>query len=275
MDRRLHGERVHVATGGRPFTDGCPTVVFLHGSSLDHRVWDGHTHALAKLGYAVLAPDLPGHGRSGGEPLESVEDLAEWLHELVGAVGAGRLSLVGHSQGALVGLEFAARFPERAASLSCIASGMATPVNPELLKAAQNDPAAAVAMMINWGFAPPERLADPALPRRLQGWMGANVPMALVADLRACDGYRNGPRAAASIRCPAQVVVAELDRMAPASATDALIAALGRPRVDHVQGSGHMLPVEKPLQCGEAVRAFISRHNPPSPVGGSVGGGVI
>jgi pimeloyl-ACP methyl ester carboxylesterase len=127
-------------------------------------------------------------------------------------------------------------------------------------------------MMLDWGFAPPESLADPALPRRMEAWMGANARRALAVDLRACDGYRNGSRAVAAIRCPTQVVVGELDRMAPAAATDALIAALNRPRVDRLPDSGHMLPVEKPRQCGAAVRAFIARHNPPSPVGGSAAG---
>jgi pimeloyl-ACP methyl ester carboxylesterase len=269
---RLRGERIHAATGGRPFEAGRPSVVFLHGSSLDHRFWDGHTGYFAERGYAVLAPDLPGHGRSSGKPLVSVEDMAQWLHELVRLAGAGRLSLVGHSQGALVALEFAARFGELPASLSCVASGLATPVNPQLLAAAREDPPAAVAMMVAWALAPSECLADPALPRKMEDWMCANARSALAADLRACDNYRNGTRAVTAIRCPAQVVVGELDRMAPSGATEALIAALDHPRVDRLSGAGHMLPMEKPGHCLDALGAFIGCHNPPQPVGSGAGG---
>ena len=55
-----------------------------------------------------LALDLPGHGLSGGKSLTSVEEMADWINEVIDAVGI-KASLVGHSQGCLVAMECTSR----------------------------------------------------------------------------------------------------------------------------------------------------------------------
>ena len=65
----VDGSETYVATGGRAFDPGQPAVVFLHGAGLDHTVWALLARWFAHHGCGVLAPDLPGHGRSGGAPL--------------------------------------------------------------------------------------------------------------------------------------------------------------------------------------------------------------
>jgi len=261
------GQTVFAATGGKPCDREKPLLVFLHGSGLDHTFWALHTRFFAFRGYAVLAPDLPGHSLSAGAPLGSVEDMADWLHALLEAAGGSAVSLVGHSMGCLVALEYAARYPQRLCSLSCVASGLATPVNPALLEAAANEPDQAVAMMIAWGFGPAGHQHLGPVPGNAmrtggQRVMRRNAPSALSADLHACNDYRNGKAAAAAVHCPSQVIVGGLDRMAPRKATDGLIAALDAPRVDRVADSGHMVPLEAPDACRSALREFIFQHNP-------------
>lgn len=263
----VSGQTVFAATGGKPFDREKPLLVFLHGAGLDHTFWALHTRFFAFRGYAVLAPDLPGHSLSGGNPLARVEDMADWLHELLQAAGCRAVSLVGHSMGCLVALEYTARHPDGVRSLSCVASGLATPVNPALLEAAENEPDQAVALMTAWGFGPAGHKHLGPVPgnamrtggRRV---MRRNAPVALSADLIACNEYRNGAAAAAAVDCPAQVIVGGQDRMAPRKATDALIAALYAPRVDQVPGSGHMVPLEAPDACRSALRDFIFEHQP-------------
>ena len=68
----VKGSRTYAATGGRDFDPALPLVVFLHGAGLDHTVWALLARWFAHRGSAVMAPDLPGHGRSGGEPLSSI-----------------------------------------------------------------------------------------------------------------------------------------------------------------------------------------------------------
>ena len=76
-------------------------------------MWALQSRYFAHHGCNVLAVDLPGHGRSGGEALASVEAIADWILALLDAAGVERAALVGHSLGALAVLECAARHPER------------------------------------------------------------------------------------------------------------------------------------------------------------------
>ncbi len=263
----VKGRQAFASTGGKPFDNGKPCVMFLHGSGLDHTFWGLHSRFFAFRKYAVLCPDLPGHTNSDGPPLASIEDIGEWLGDVVDALGAKDISVVAHSQGVLNALEFVSRHPERVRSVSLIASGLATPVNPALIEAAENDPQRAIDMMVGWGFGTAGHFHRGPIPGNsmLAGGrnvMRRNVPQALTTDLRACDAYRNGKQAAASIRVPIQVMVAGHDRMAPKKATDELIAHLANPEVHRFPDSGHMIPLEAPNRCRELLKTFIYTHNP-------------
>ena len=73
---------------GRPRPDS-EIIVFLHGAGFDHSVWVMPARYFARHGYRVIAPDLPGHGRSDGPALQSIEQMAEWVHQLVDHVVPG------------------------------------------------------------------------------------------------------------------------------------------------------------------------------------------
>ena len=83
----VQGQQAYAYTGGKPFDPSLPTVVFIHGAQHDHSVWILQSRYLAHHGYGVLAVDLPGHGRSAGAPLASVEDMAAWVAALLDAAG--------------------------------------------------------------------------------------------------------------------------------------------------------------------------------------------
>ena len=105
----IDGKRAYAYTGGKRFDASLPAVVFIHGAQHDHSVWILQSRYLAHHGYAVLAIDLPGHGRSEGPGLSSVEAMADWTLDLLAAAGAKRAAIVGHSMGSLIALECASR----------------------------------------------------------------------------------------------------------------------------------------------------------------------
>jgi pimeloyl-ACP methyl ester carboxylesterase len=263
----VNGKQVFATTGGKAFDNDKPTVLFLHGSGLDHTFWGLHSRFFAFRHYAVLVPDLPGHTNSEGPALRSIEAMADWLNDVVAALDARDISLIAHSQGCLTALEFASRYPERVRSISFVASGLRTPVNDVLLDAAENDSEAAITMMLGWGFGSAGQLHQGPIPGNsmIAGGrkvMCGNTPNALAADLRACGAYGNGKQAAAKIVCPVQVIVAGKDRMAPAKATAELIEYLNDPVVTVIAKSGHMIPQEAPDQCRSLLKTFIFSNNP-------------
>jgi len=93
MKLTVQNNKIFAATGGRVLAPELPLVIFLHGSGMDHTVWNLQTRYFAFHGYSVLAIDFPGHGRSEGLPLESIEQMADWIPELIsaaiGASGSG------------------------------------------------------------------------------------------------------------------------------------------------------------------------------------------
>ena len=133
MKQQLFDTQIHIATGGRSFSNDGEALVLLHGSGQNHLTWVLQSRHLAYRGYQVLAPDFPGHGLSGGTPLESIEDMADWVIALLDSLDVKTACLVGHSQGCLVAIDATARYPERVSRLGLIAGALAIPVNDQLL----------------------------------------------------------------------------------------------------------------------------------------------
>jgi pimeloyl-ACP methyl ester carboxylesterase len=263
----LHGKRVFATTGGKPFDRNKPVVLFLSGSALDHTFWALQSRFFAFRNYSVLVPDYPGHTNSQGPNLSSIESMADWVADLVETLDAKNLSVVGHSQGCLVALEFVSRHPDKIRSVSFIASGLATPVNPALIEAAEKNPDVAVSMMISWCFGEAGHKHQGAVPGNSMvaagmKTMARNAPDSLLADLKACDAYENGKPAAEKIRRPKQVILGGKDRMAPRKAGVELAVHLANAEMHVIEHSGHMVPLEAPDECRTLLRDFIFANNP-------------
>ena len=152
MNIVVDGVNIFVATGGCAFDPKKPTVVFVHGSGLDHRTWALQARWFAFHGFSVLAPDLPGHSLSDGEPLKSIESMGKWLVKTIKHSGAENVHLVGHSQGFLVALEAAALLDGKLKSLTAVASAASIPVNEALVETAIKSTSDAADMLLKWGF---------------------------------------------------------------------------------------------------------------------------
>ena len=136
MKLQVRGIDTYASTGGKDFNPALPTVMFVHGSGLDHTFWGLQSRFFAFRKYSVLCVDMPGHSHSDGPPLKTIEEMADWLHAALESLGANNISIVAHSQGCLVAMEYASRYPDKLSSVSFIASGLATPVNPALIDSA-------------------------------------------------------------------------------------------------------------------------------------------
>src|SRR3954470_5278169 len=251
MQLSINGLAVFVATGGREFDTSQPTIVLLHGAGFDHTTWALHSRWFAHHGYGVLAPDLPGHGRSAGAPLSTIAEMADWTASLLDAAGACTARLVGHSMGSLIALETAARHPAKVSALSLIGTAAAMTVGPDLLRAAEANDHSAVDMVSIWGLGFQAELGGSLAPGL---WMHSGAqrvleqgrPGVLFNDLSACNSYQNALAAAAQITVPATFILGERDMMTPAKAGKMLAAALPNSRTVVLRGAGHMTMVERP-----------------------------
>ena len=83
MKQKINGKDAYFTTSGREINKDQPTIVFVHGSGLTHVSWVLQTRYFAFHGYNTIAVDLPGHGDSEGPPLESIEEMADWISDLL------------------------------------------------------------------------------------------------------------------------------------------------------------------------------------------------
>ena len=100
-----------------------PALLLLHGLGCDHTTWEPVIDALARR-YTVIAPDLLGHGLSDKPRADySVGGYANGMRDLLTLLGIDKVTVVGHSFGGGVAMQFAYQFPERTERMILVASG--------------------------------------------------------------------------------------------------------------------------------------------------------
>ncbi len=114
----LHGHRRAFVKVGRG-----PVLLLLHGLGCDHRTWEPVIDELARH-HTVIAPDLLGHGLSAKPRADySVGGYANGMRDLLTVLGIDKVTVVGHSFGGGIAMQFAYQFPERTERLVLVASG--------------------------------------------------------------------------------------------------------------------------------------------------------
>jgi pimeloyl-ACP methyl ester carboxylesterase len=263
----VHGCPAYCYTGGKAFDAALPTVVFLHGAQNDHSVWALQTRYFAHHGFGVLAVDLPGHGRSQGPALASIDAMAAWLLALLDAAGAGQALLAGHSMGSLIALEAAYQAPARVGALALLGTTYPMKVADALLATARDDEARAIDMVNIWSHASIAHKPSAPAPvfyvmngaRRLMQRMSALNPAQLFyTDFAACNDYANGALAAAAVTCPTLFVFGAKDMMTPARSTKRLATAIPHGTIVTVD-AGHQMMAEAPDAVLDALLAFARR----------------
>jgi pimeloyl-ACP methyl ester carboxylesterase len=268
MKLTVQGKDAYAYTGGKPFDAALPCIVFVHGALHDHSVWTLLARWFAHHGFGVLAVDLPGHNRSAGPALKSVEAMADWLLALLDAAGVQRAALAGHSMGSLVALEAAGKAPQRATHLLMLGTAYPMAVSPALLDTAKNEPLRAIDMVVTFSHA--TLGAKPSYPgpgawvrggnRALmrQVLAAQNDAMLFHTDFAACDAYRGGEAAASrvvAVACPVRFVLGDADQMTPPRTAQNLATAL-KAQV-HTVAAGHALMAEAPEAVLNVLRTAV------------------
>ena len=261
MNFAVDGKVAYAATGGRAFDASLPAAIMIHGAGMDHTVWTLPARSLAHRGRAVLAPDLPGHGRSAGPALRDISAMSSWILRFMSAVGLEEAALVGHSMGALVALDTAARAPDRVKRLALLGAAGRMPVHPDLLKAAAGDRPEAAELIVSWAHGPVGHLGGGPAPglwllggaRRLLEQAPEGV---LAADLAACDAF-DAVAAAGRVACPTLLLLGAEDKMTPPGRAKPLAGALRQVETVLLPGAGHMLTSEAPDAVIDALLRFV------------------
>jgi pimeloyl-ACP methyl ester carboxylesterase len=265
----VNGNTAYAYTAGTAPVPDRPAIVFIHGAQNDHSVWTAQARALAQQGHHVLAVDLPGHGRSAGPALATVERMAAWLLDLLDAAGIAHAVIAGHSMGSLIALEAGHLRPTSVRALALVGSTWPMNVSDALLETARADEATAIDMVNLWSHASiapaaagsPQGFWVPGASRRLMQRLSQLNPAQLFhTDFVACNEYANGGAAAQAVTCPTLFIQGRRDVMTPPRSAQALVAAIPHARVVALD-CGHALMTEQPDAVTNALADFVRGVN--------------
>ena len=262
MDIQVNGKRVHAATGSRLINKEEPAVILLHGAGMDRTIWQLQTRNIAYMGRQAYALDLPGHGRSEGAPLITISEISEWVSDFMDAAELASASVIGHSMGALVAIEFAGNHPKKLNKLCLMGVSEAMPVHPDLLDAAKRNEPLAPELIVFWGVGGKAQIGGHPHPGlwvhgASQTLIKLSRPGVLFNDLVACDTYQGALTAAQKVQCDTRFILGKDDKMTPAKNSKPLVDAIKKSDVKLIEHCGHMIMTERPNLVYNAISGFI------------------
>ncbi len=241
--------------------EGDQTVVLLHGFGGDLDTWLFNHEALAD-GRCAYALDLPGHGGSGKDVAEgTVEFLAESVEAFFETVGIAAAHIVGHSLGGAVALQFAVDNPERAKSLTLIASaGLGPEINDDYIRGFIHSASRKeLKPYLQLLFADPSlvtrKLTDDTLKyKRLDG---AREALTTLADKIFSDGRQQAlfRDKLESLGKRVLVLWGREDKIIPCEHGRGLPAPI---HIDIIDGAGHMVQMEAAAEVNRAINEFLT-----------------
>jgi len=246
---------------------GCPqpqraTITLVHGAGMDHTVWTLPKRYFERHGYHVLALDLPGHGKSHGPLLASIDAMADWIIDCLDTLGLEQTAIAGHSMGSLVALSFAARHPGYCRALALLGSSAPMPVGEELLDAAYHNHGDAITMLNLWGHGKIAHLGGNPNPGmwRLGGGQQLLERAAdgvIYNDLRACHLYENGLAHAGQVQCPTLLILGQQDLMTPPRNSQAMLEQITGAKTLLLKRCGHSMLSECPNEVLDGLRSIL------------------
>ena len=247
-----------ISTNGMNIDKKKPTIVLMHGSGLTHIVWSLHEQFYLSQGFNVLSVDLPGHGNSEGPSLKSIEEISNWIKSLMLKADISKVIIIGHSQGCLVGIDFASRYPELIEKLVLVAGSYRMPVNQDLIDLAEAGDEKAVLLMMKWGYEGSKAFIGGNPVKKIIN-SAREIREVLAVDLKACNNYKNGEESLKKIDCPTLCIFGDLDKMVPVKIGLKMSEQIKNSETKIISDCGHMIIFEKAFEMRKLVKEFINK----------------
>ena len=235
-----------------------PSILLMHGSGLTHIVWSLHEQFYSANGFNVLSVDLPGHGDSEGPSLKSIEEISDWIKSLIGTLDIPKIIVVGHSQGTLVGIDFASRYPKLIDKLVLVAGSNKMPVNKDLIDLAEAGDEKAVLLMMKWGYEGSKAFIGGNPVKKIVNSSRA-IREILAVDLNACNNYKDGENAIKKINCSTLCIFGDLDKMVSVKVGIKMSEQIKNCETKIISECGHMIIFEKAFEMRKLVKDFLTK----------------
>ena len=248
-----------VSTGGMDFDKEKPSILLMHGSGLTHIVWSLHEQFYASQGFNILSVDLPGHGNSEGPSLKSIEEISDWVKSLMNVLDIKKIIIIGHSQGCLVGIDFASRYPNLINDLVLVAGSYKMPVNQDLIDYAEAGDEKVILLMMKWGYEGSKAFIGGNPVKKIIN-SSREIREVLAVDLNACNNYKDGKESLEKINCPTLCIFGDSDKMVPLEIGDKMAKMIKNSEKKIISNCGHMIIFEKAFEMRKLVKEFLVKN---------------
>jgi len=249
---------VFVSTGGIDFDEEKSSILLMHGSGLTHIVWSLHEQFYASQGFNILSVDLPGHGNSEGPSLKSIEEISDWVKSLMNVLDIKKIIIIGHSQGCLVGIDFASRYPNLINDLVLVAGSYKMPVNQDLIDYAEAGDEKVILLMMKWGYEGSKAFIGGNPVKKIIN-SSREIREVLAVDLNACNNYKSGKESLEKINCPTLCIFGDLDKMVPLEVGNKMASMIKNSEKKIINNCGHMIIFEKAFEMRKIVKEFLTK----------------
>ena len=240
------------------FDEEKPSILLIHGSGLTHIVWSLHEQFYASHGFNILSVDLPGHGNSEGPSLKSIEEISDWVKSLMNVLDIKKIIIIGHSQGCLVGIDFASRYPNLINDLVLVAGSYKMPVNQDLIDYAEAGDVKVILLMMKWGYEGSKAFIGGNPVKKIIN-SSREIREVLAVDLNACNNYKSGKESLEEINCPTLCIFGDLDKMVPLEVGNKMASMIKNSEKKIINNCGHMIIFEKAFEMRKIVKEFLTK----------------
>ncbi|CAM3928788.1 alpha/beta fold hydrolase [Serratia silvae] len=246
-----------------------PTLIFAHGLLVDHQAFTAQFNALSDS-YRCIVLDMPGHGQSGYHPNGwTLDDLSRDLALMIQELSLGKVTFIGQSQGGMVGIRLAARYPELISGLILIGTSARAELPERLARWQQQRE-----VILN-GSEQQRAAVFTAIQRHINGeaWLSSN-PVEVIHERSIMLAHDRAGLALAldaavitrgdvqellpQIKVPTLVICGEHDRAAPVELSREIVSAIENASLLTLANVGHHAMIEAPKEVTKAISEFLN-----------------
>ena len=145
-------------------------------------------------------------------------------------------------------------------SLTLVGGSYSLPVNQDLIDYADGGDMKSVELMMKWGYEGVKKFIGGNPVQKIIN-SPRQVQEGLAIDLRACNNYKNGSKAAETISCPTLCILGDKDKMVPLEKGKKMATKIKNSELSIINECGHMILFEKAFEMREIVKKFIEKNH--------------
>ena len=258
-DVKINGQTISYAEKGR----GLP-LVLVHGFPLDNRIWESQIANLSDK-HRVIAPDLPGFGKSQPPRQFTMESLADTLHAFLTQLKATPCILAGLSMGGYMSFAYERKYPTTLKALVLVDT-KAEADTPEgktgrnkMIETARTGGSKPIAAtMLPKMISAESQQNRPQLVQQVNAIMEACPAQTIEYALAAMRDRNDFRDCLPSIAEPTLIIVGDNDPITPPAVAESMHKAIPHSKLNIIKGAAHLSTMEQPEQVNQALRQFLA-----------------